>query len=162
MTATTERTDEHFVNDLLTMHRQDRGEDRARLARLKRGFSRREPDYSLLRDLPALPDGVQDIERYLLIASLFALHPGTGNAPGKALKALRDDLSAGAESLDLRFAALLNSTREDLPYRLRQLVQMLKSKEIPLSYHHLLRDLRFWNDPDRTVQRTWARAYYGR
>ena len=162
MTETTERTDEQFVNDLLAMHRLDRGEDRARLARLRRGFSRREPDYSLLRDLPALPNGAQDIERYLLLASLFALHPGTGRAPGNALKTLRDALSAGAESLDLRFAALLNSTYEDLPYRLRQLVQMLGSKEIPLNYHHLLRDLRLWSHPDRPVQRAWARAYYGR
>lgn len=160
MTETKPRTDEDFVRDLIAMHKRDLADDRARLARLRRGFSRRGPDYSLLRELPPLPAGEQDIERYLLIAFLFALNPGQGEAPGKALRSLRDSLSAGAESLDQRFAALLNSAYDDLPYRLRQIVQMLKSREISLDYRQLLRDLRHWDHPDRHTQRTWAKAYY--
>lgn len=163
MIKSTRESDREFVNELLQVHYKiELSTNRARLARLRRGYIRRDLDYSVLQDLPVLPDEEKNIELYILIASLFALNPGQGVAPGMALRHLRAKLNNGETSLDRRVGAILSSKYEDLPYRLRQLIQLLKSHDITLDYYRLLRDLKAWNSPKRRVQRTWARAYYAR
>jgi len=141
------------------------GDARARLARLRRCLSRQGAGYEALREVGAfLPDNLSEryLDAYLLVAALFAHHPASSKSRslGAAFKKLRAMLSAGVESLDRRFATLLESDPDDLSFRIRQLIQLLKSKEIPVDYGRLLHDLIRWDHPDRPVQRQWARDYW--
>lgn len=58
------------------------------------------------------------------------------------------------------FVALLDSDREDLPRRLRQVVSLLKATDLGLDWELLLADLRRWEHPLRRVQRRWARDFW--
>lgn len=66
-----------------------------------------------------------------------------------------------AKSIEQRFIALLDADEEQLPYRIRQMVQLLKAEEgIRIYWSELLRDLLAWKREHRPVQRKWARAFY--
>lgn len=66
-----------------------------------------------------------------------------------------------AESIEQRFIALLDADEVQLPYRLRQMVQLVKAEEgIRIHWVRLLDDLLWWNDDERHVQQRWARAFY--
>ncbi len=65
------------------------------------------------------------------------------------------------ESIERRFIALLDADEEQLPYHLRQMVQLVKTEEgIRIHWVRLLDDLLNWNHPERRVQQHWARAFY--
>lgn len=64
-------------------------------------------------------------------------------------------------SIEGRFVALLDANEEELPYRLRQMVRLLKTEEgIRIHWAELLRDLLAWNREHKPVQQKWARAFY--
>lgn len=66
-----------------------------------------------------------------------------------------------AKSIEQCFIALLDADEEQLPYRIRQMVQLLKAEEgIRIYWSELLRDLLAWKREHRPVQRKWARAFY--
>ncbi|WP_276955643.1 type I-E CRISPR-associated protein Cse2/CasB [Allomeiothermus silvanus] len=66
-----------------------------------------------------------------------------------------------SKSIEQRFIALLDADEEQLPYRIRQMVRLLKSEEgIPIYWSELLRDLLAWDYERRPVQQKWARAFY--
>jgi len=66
-----------------------------------------------------------------------------------------------SKSIEQRFVALLDADEEQLPYRMRQMVRLLKSEEgIPIYWSELLRDLLAWDYEHRPVQQKWARAFY--
>ncbi|QDT37592.1 type I-E CRISPR-associated protein Cse2/CasB [Stratiformator vulcanicus] len=112
-----------------------------------------------------------ELEWYALVASLFAMKQGgatSGKHHAKDIsigRALRDTLDdpreAEGSGVEKRLVALLNSDREDLPHRLRQVVSLLKSKDKPFDYHQLLYDLLNWNGQQRRVQTHWARDFWG-
>jgi CRISPR type I-E-associated protein CasB/Cse2 len=89
---------------------------------------------------------------------------------GASMRLLREKLeregAAGVESLERRFTALLDSPFDDLPVRLRRLVQRLRSAEIPVDFTALLQDLQTWQRQERgwtpasRVQRRWATDYW--
>lgn len=65
------------------------------------------------------------------------------------------------ESIEQRFIALLDADEEQLPYRLRQMVQLVKGEdEIRIHWAVLLDDVLDWPHEERRVQRRWARAFY--
>ena len=106
---------------------------------------------------------------FFLIATLFALgthrnDPTASNPPRNLGASLRlERLERGTDkagSLDKRFNALLDVDREQLPFRLRQIVSLLASRTIAIDWVQLLRDVRRWEQPERSVQRYWAEAYY--
>lgn len=140
------------------------GQDRGALASLRRGLG--QP-----------PGTVADMYRYVepflgadarykedafyLVAALFALHPKTANDGdmGKHMAATRSE--SGEDALERRFTALLAAHPDDLPEYLRQAVSFLKSKEIPINWDQLLRDLQGWGREDRFAQKKWARSFWG-
>lgn len=64
-------------------------------------------------------------------------------------------------SIEGRFVALLDANEEELPYRLRQMVRLLKTEDgIRIHWAELLRDLLAWNRERKPVQQKWARAFY--
>lgn len=76
--------------------------------------------------------------------------------------ATRSRGEGGEPGVERRFVALLNCHRDDLPAHLRHAVGLLKSKEIPVDWAELLHDILRWDSESRSVQRAWARAFWGR
>lgn len=88
------------------------------------------------------------------------VNKGYRRTPGHAIAQLylaRDQ----SKSIEQRFIALLDADEEQLPYRLRQMVRLIKSQEgIRIHWSELLRDLLAWNRERKPVQQKWARAFY--
>lgn len=154
-----------FINYLRSLADDDRR--RGALAALRRGLGKplgAEPSaYRYV--VPFLsPSASKTHENaYYLVAALFSLHPGeltTGNM-GDHLGIIRRT-SESAESIDRRFSALLSCHSDDLPVYLRQMISILKSKEIDVNWDELLADLIQWNYQDRRIQKKWARGFWGR
>jgi CRISPR system Cascade subunit CasB len=103
-----------------------------------------------------------------MVASLFALwHQGGRGHPqrppdsfGGSYGRLRS--ATGSESVEKRFAALIDSHPDELPTRLRHAVTLLRSKDIPINWAQLLQDLLWWSAEKRPVQRRWARDFWTR
>ena len=100
-------------------------------------------------------------------AALFALwHQGRDRLPGNPHKDMGKSLQyykvlTNSESVENRFLALLKSRPETLPHHLRHCVGLLKTKDVPIAWRRLLRDLLLWSHPDRFVQRAWSRSFWG-
>jgi len=116
-------------------------------------------------------DSVWRREMLYLVAGLWAMHWREGRSgPLKQIgevcaeldKEKRSKMSADEQkkltSTEKRFINLLDADADQLPYRLRQMVALLK--DYPIDFEHLLKDLMFWNSSRKTTQTTWARDYY--
>jgi CRISPR system Cascade subunit CasB len=162
-----------FVNHLYSLQRALEGasegrrraqaaEARAALAHLRRAAGK-EPGVAveaLPHVVPYLPERVTPWQRnaFFLVGGLFASHP----TPHEARENLGESLRRVGrhESAEKRFVALLNCPSERLGYQLRQVVRQAQSREVPVNYRWLLFDLLDWDDPERSVQLKWARAYW--
>ena len=159
--------------------------DRGALAALRRGLGKplgtaREMDRYVLPYLPRdteIPPVVREAQEnaYYLVAALFAYwHQGKDtiakNVPanlGDSLRLLvnyeasengnREDAEKRVEK---RLVALLNCHRDDLSDHLRHIIGLLKSKDIPVNWMQLLRDIQNWQWESRDIQREWARKFW--
>lgn len=125
--------------------------------------------YDLLNDFER---GYGD-ETLFLIATLIALdrpylngtQPRAGSF-GQTLALLKSQPGANAESLERRFAILLDADFDpqdgagELPFRLRQTVKLVVSKGGGTDWPRLLNDLRQWNDDRKPIQKRWAKDFY--
>ncbi len=155
----------HFVAHLEELRgRKDRGA----LAALRRGLGSAPGTMPLMypQILPWAPQNRQAEDVCYILGSLFALHPepgGNGNL-GTAFKTMKLlEKRSGRkehESLERRFVALLNCHRDDLPNHLRQAVSLLKSKDVPINWGRLLKDILSWNHESHFVQQQWAREFW--
>mgnify|MGYP002652316414 CR=1 FL=1 len=154
--------------------------DRAALAELRRAAANPEHDFRDIRILgPQLADAPLVFDAQRLIAGLFALYAprfwqaddklrfprfpeNSRRSFGASLRMLRNQLSAGQDSLDLRFGALLNTQGEDLTVPLRNLLTRLSTANhpVPVDFAQLLLDVVYWNSEGRSVRRNWARDYW--
>ncbi len=139
-------------------------EDRAALAHLRRGLGKPPGAAPEMFPyvVPWLPENPHREAAYYLVASLFALHPASaaqGNM-GDHMAAARD--GNNDQALERRFTALLSAHPDDLPNYLRQAVSYLKSKEVPVNWDQLFRDLQFWSHPEYGIQvrKRWATAFW--
>jgi len=109
-----------------------------------------------------LPYGLSTAQEeiFFLLATLYTLGDGgsSGNF-GASLRNARDPRNY--KGLDRRVEILLDSDITQLPFRLRQAVRFLKSKQVTINWQQLLEDLLRWNYSSRIVQKQWARAYFG-
>jgi CRISPR type I-E-associated protein CasB/Cse2 len=102
-------------------------------------------------------------ERAVLAAALFAWTKGAcHNTPGVNFGAA---FGAGLtldekEQREKRFIDLLDTDSEDLPYKLRQAVSLIARSETGLDWALLIRHLGQWNNPERRVQKQWARSFW--
>jgi|GEM_PF-233401 len=158
--------------------------NRAILAQLRRGLGK-EPgsvpdmfshvEYIFPVDLPS-----EDEDPYYLVAALFAWHqkdwPSNDTYRsnlGASLAELRWKQTADrgetvleqGDSTERRVVALLNSTRADLPYHLRQMIGLLRTKEVRVNWLQLLADIQDWdtgwrNNRGHSVQQRWASAFW--
>ncbi len=161
------------------LERLVRDQDRGALAALRRGLGKppgtaREMDRHVLRFVPAGTKKSQE-NAYYLVGALFAdWHQGKDtvgpNPPenmGASLRALVDREAADGGNRDeaekrteKRLVALLNCHQDELPDHLRHTIGLLKSKEIPVNWVQLLRDIQNWYRESRDVQRQWARKFW--
>ncbi|MFZ5824075.1 MAG: type I-E CRISPR-associated protein Cse2/CasB [Bacillota bacterium] len=116
------------------------------------------------RMLPPVRPGDEEI--YFLVATLFPLNDQefTGDF-GATMRAVKRALDR--DSIDRRMAILLDSEFErgsrsggELPYRLRQAVQLAAGARVGVDWARLLEDLLQWNREGRPVQKRWARSYF--
>jgi CRISPR type I-E-associated protein CasB/Cse2 len=98
---------------------------------------------------------------YFLVATLYPLADSSsqGNI-GHAIRHARANHPEREKGYDRRFEVLLDADDSQLPFRLRQIVRLIKQAEIPVNWSQLLQDLTRWNHVNRFVQERWARAYY--
>lgn len=102
-------------------------------------------------------------EDYFLVATLFPLvhhQPGAGSLGHTLYRVRNRNSSARANSLDHRFQTLLDSNREQLTFRLRQVVRLIASSELRIDWAELLNHALAWESEARWVQLRWARDYY--
>jgi CRISPR system Cascade subunit CasB len=133
---------------------------------------------SLRRGLGQPPGTVADMYRYVepylsqersglkesafyLVAALFGFHAKSTDDGNMGSHMAGTHSQGGEDALERRFTILLAAHPDDLPEYLRQAVSFLKSKEQPVNWDQLLRDLQNWNREDRSVQKRWARAFWG-
>lgn len=100
-------------------------------------------------------------EMLYLVAGLWAAHWREGQmgqpmSIGKACAAYQ--ATSGSTSTERRFIALLDSDRDQLPHRLRQMIALLKEQVV--DFDVLLNGLLYWNDDQKRTQNTWARDFY--
>jgi len=137
-------------------------EDRAALARLRRGLGKRLGTPQMYPYvIPWIGKEQHQIERAMLVASLFALHPDSaprGQSMGTVFRQMQD--GSNQSSLERRFAGLLAASIEDIGGHLRHAVSLAKSKDVRVDYDTLFKDLGYWNHPDRFVQLRWAREFW--
>ena len=110
-------------------------------------------------------------EMHYLVAGLWAAHwrDGRSGAPmpiGKACavfdsakrKTMSLDDRRKISSTEKRFVTLLDADSDQLPNRLRQMIDLLKEQAI--DFGALLDGLLYWNDDQKRTQNAWARDYY--
>lgn len=156
---------DRFVAALEALHEAD---DRAALARLKRCGGRaleecREVYGLFYQLLPAEEIGNRRAEdSYFLIATLFPLAPRPSSHDlGRAIRELAQRSPASEAGLDRRMSVLLDSSRDELPFRLRQLLTRLAAAEVAVDWRQLTKDVLLWDAPWRPVQKRWAGSYFG-
>ena len=66
--------------------------------------------------------------------------------------------ASGSSSTEGRFINLLDADSDQLPYRLRQMIALLKDQTI--DFEDLVKGLLYWNDDRKRTQNTWARDFY--
>ncbi len=148
-------------------HLESLREDRGALAALRRGLGQPPGTVADMYRyvVPWLPDDAPrwQEDAYYLVAALFAFHPAEGGMGNLGDHFARPrDPHGDNTAIERRFTALLAAHPDDLPYYLRQAVSFLRSKEVPVNWDQLLSDIMAWGHPDRYVQKSWARAFWGR
>ncbi|OLS12946.1 MAG: hypothetical protein RBG13Loki_3432 [Promethearchaeota archaeon CR_4] len=133
--------------------------------------------YSLL---PSSERAQYDEEIFFLVATLWAWtykeeRPRPPKRPwndfGETMRLVREDPNSSPEAVNRRISILLDSQFSalergrpcggELAYRLRQCVKLATSKEKGVDWLQLLQDLRWWNHPQKRVQKRWIHSYFG-
>lgn len=98
---------------------------------------------------------------HYLVAALWATH-WTASRTGIALPigeaVAQHQQMSGSASTERRFITLLDADADELPYRLRQMVALLKDQAI--DFDALFADLLRWHAPGKRIQNQWARQFY--
>ncbi len=154
------RREEAFTDYLYSLSERGR---RKELAALRRGLSAAPGTVSACYPVVApWTRGLSPRDEFLyyLVASLYALHPQRGS--GSLGKVARQLAEAGAEeSTEKRLLALQDEHDDEaLAHYLRQFVGLAKASDVGVDYLRLLNDLRFFNLPNSSVQRRWAKDFY--
>lgn len=100
-------------------------------------------------------------EVHYLVAGLWAAHwreGRTGAAMPIGEACAKHQEMSGSSSTERRFINLLDADRDQLPYRLRQVIALLKDQAV--DFEVLLNGLLYWNDELKRTQNAWARDFY--
>jgi len=147
--------------------------DAGRLAMLRRGCGERDPVEGRCPWLVGLVHGAASEATAFLVASLLAQYSTADTRAGRHRivgdfgRTWRLAIAGNdSESIRRRFNTLLDAEYDsrtgdgDLPYRLRQMVRYAASRGAGVDWPRLLADLRYWDHPDKPVQKQWARSFF--
>lgn len=98
---------------------------------------------------------------FYLVAGLWAEHwkPGRTGPPLRIGSACaRYQLESKSANIERRLITLLDSDNDQLPYRLRQMIALLKDE--PIDFEDLIKGLLYWGDDQKRTQNAWAREFY--
>jgi CRISPR system Cascade subunit CasB len=129
------------------------------LAHLRRGLDR-SPDYALARAgwlFAQIPRWA--LESALLVAGLFAW--AKGNCRDERDTNFGKAFGSGVDATgkrQKRFIDLLDTDGDELPYKLRQAIALMDGTS--LDWIKLIYDIKNWNEPERYVQKEWARGFW--
>ena len=158
--------EERFINRLKELAA---GQNRGALASLRRGLGQPPGTvadmYRYVEPfLGELDSGARFKEpAFYLVAALFALHPKSTDEGNVGTHLAKTRTKNGEDALERRFTALLAAHPDDLPDYLRQTVSFLKSKEEPVNWLQLIKDLQYWDkrdNPKYSVQKRWAQEFW--
>ena len=149
-----------FIQYLMSLSER---ENRGALAALRRGLGQPPGTVAAMYPyvVPWLPADARQEAAYYMVAALLASHPavgGRGNL-GEAFRRARGN--EPNDAIERRFTTLLAAHPDDLFDYLRQAVSFLKSKDVSVDWNQLFYDVQHWSYPTHTVQKAWARAYWG-
>jgi len=106
-----------------------------------------------------------------IVAPLFAYYQSGSTSDKSDRHAVMGNLGdhlreAGKEekntdSIERRFIALISAHADDLPIYLKQIISILKSKNVEINWEQLYSDLLNWNRPSQSTQKNWAYSYWG-
>ncbi len=78
---------------------------------------------------------------------------------------LKEIRTNGYESFDIRVRAIIDSEWDDedgyTAGKLARVAKQMKQRNLVLDFDALLEDLMYWNQGNRSVQRKWAKSYFG-
>ena len=139
------------------------GKNTAALSACRRGFLY---DDKFLEPYPFLnrmvPEG-KNSEMYYLIAGLYAIHPMNSDGYhynfGTAMRACYN-ASNQTSSFEKRFSTFLQADSDELKRSLFSLIQLAKSKNVPINYAELLEGLMFWNSDRNYSKKNWANSFW--
>lgn len=147
--------------------------DTGQLAMLRRGCGERDPMEGRCPWLVGLVYGAASEATAFLVASLLAQYKTAEIRAGRhrldgdfGLTWKRAIAGTDSASIQRRFHILLDAQYDphtgdgDLPYRLRQMARYAASKGVGVGWPALLVDLKFWNHPEKHVQKRWARTFF--
>jgi len=100
-------------------------------------------------------------QMYYLVAGLWATHWKLERSEKKitVAKACANYMViTDSSSIEKRFISVIDADSSQLPYRLRQLIALLK--DYPIDFVKLLEDLLYWNNELKLTQNAWARNFY--
>lgn len=151
-----------FAQYLLALANND---NRAALAALRRGLSAAGTVAATMHRYVAGwlvdQDRQSDEECFYLVAALFGRYPSTADAPGNFGASCHEfQVRRASDSFERRFVALLAADPASVGVHLRHAVSLLASESVPVDWAQLLRDLRWWGQSERRVQRKWAREFW--
>jgi CRISPR type I-E-associated protein CasB/Cse2 len=156
-----------FIHLLSRLHED---KDRQALAAFRRSLSRPPgTDLGPYRYLGSfVSEGISPSaeKRFCLIAGLYSLapskpHAGSGTSLGATFAAYCADKAGATKGVERRLTGLLNAHQDDLPVHMRHAVALLSRSEQSIDWIQLMNDLAQWERPDRSVQRRWARDFWG-
>jgi CRISPR system Cascade subunit CasB len=166
MTTTEKTREEEFIERVENL---TTGE----LAVLRRGCGERDPVEGRCPWFIGLIHGVASEASAFQVASLLAqykttdIKAGRHRIKGNFGKTWKLAISGnGSKSISRRFSTILDADYDpatgdgDLPYRLRQMVHYAAAKGIGVDWAMLLIDLKFWDWPEKYVQKNWARSFF--
>ena len=152
-----------LVGRILALYRSD---DRAKMAQLRRAAQLDHQPSALIAALPVIGPQLarltdDELADFILVASLFALHPhenGGGNF-GNSFRRVDQDSRSGP-SIEKRFQVLLDTDRGGLRRQLHDMVSLTRARGVSINWFQLLTDVLDWSSPDREVQFRWAKSFY--
>ena len=166
-TNITEENDKLSDNPVIDyLKKRHKYKDRATLARLREGL--REKDGRAMEMYPFIGRFLSEKSKpsyenaVFMVAALFAYYPtakDTTDNLGASLRKYQQETKS--DSVEKRFVALLNAEAEDLPTYLRQIIGLLKSKDIGVNWEQIFDGIQSWNSDKRFVQRKWAFGFWG-
>lgn len=139
-------------------------QDRSALAHLRRGLNSKPGEsmemFPYVGRFVSEKMNVAHDRAVFLTSALFADYADAAPNIGDLGRSVKQIVEKSA-SIERRFVALLDAEPDDLHYYLRQMIGLLKANGIAVNWTELFKDIRAWGSEKRSVQKKWARSFWG-